>query len=280
MSLTIGAAFREATKALRESATPEIDARALLKHITGLDAAGLIANETRALGADECERFEKAVRRRAHGEPVSQIVGYREFWGLRFDIDSGVLTPRPDTETLIEAVLSRRPDHQYPYRILDLGLGSGCILGALLNEYPAATGVGVDIDSAAVSLARRNLDRLGLRKRARCVQGDWCAAIDGEFDIIVSNPPYIRSGDRSSLPVEVREYESARALFAGEDGLDAYRRLASVVGPCVKRGGLIVVEAGQGQAEDVARTFQSENPQLHAAFRADLAGCHRAVILW
>lgn len=272
-SATIGAAIRAA--GLPASETPLLDARLLMQEATGLDRADLIAEENRILTNDERAAFERLVARRRAGAPIAHILGRREFWSRDFEVAPGLLTPRPDTETLIEAALAaRRRDEAL--RVLDLGTGTGVLLATLLLEFPEATGVGVDIASVAVETASRNLERFGLSGRGKAKLGDWDEGLAGRFDLVISNPPYIASAERGTLPAEVREHEDPRALFGGADGLDVYRRLAPAIARLLADDGLAILEIGAGQGPFVATIFSAFLDPARFGCRTDLEGRLRA----
>ena len=270
--------IRDAASRLAKSDTPRLDARVLAKYALGLDDTGLVVESRRALTADEAARFEALVARRAAGEPVAYIVGEKEFRGLTFRMAPGVLVPRPDSETLIEAAARRRRQHA-PLRILDLGVGSGALLVALLAHFEKATGVGADVDAAALALARDNADRLGVGARARIVESDWGEGVEGPFDLIVSNPPYIPEGARAGLPADVRDFESPRALFAGEDGLAAYRAILNAAPRLAAPGALIVLELGERQDAAVGALAREAFAAASIAVEPDLEGRPRAFVI-
>jgi len=254
----------------------ELDARLLVGAALGLDLTGLIVAAARGLTADESDRLEALARRRLAGEPVARILGLKEFWGLPLQLSADTLVPRPDTETVVEAALEalrRRPTGL----IADIGTGSGAILLALLSELPDAFGVGTDISPAALVTARANAARLGLGHRAAFVACDFCAALPSGFDLIVSNPPYIRSGEIGSLAVEVRDHDPRRALDGGNDGLDPYRRIVPAAERLLIPGGALVVEVGQGQSEDVMALMAAAGLTIGETPRPDLSGISRAV---
>ncbi len=234
------------------SDTPDLDARVLLRHATGHDDVWLFANGDSGIEPDALEAFVQLLQRRERREPVSQIVATQEFWSRDFRVTPDVLTPRPDSETLIETVLARIEDKQAPLRILDLGTGSGCLLLTLLAECRNATGLGLDTSPAALEVAASNAMALGLEARVRWQQGDWCDGLEGEFDVIVSNPPYIARHEMRHLEPEVREYEPALALNGGADGLAAYRRIVPALQRLRAERSIIALELGQGQAPGVA----------------------------
>jgi release factor glutamine methyltransferase len=216
--------------------------------------------------------------RRAAGEPLSKIAGRREFWGLTLIVSPDVLDPRPETETLIETALkligARR---RARLRILDLGVGSGAILCALLTECPAALGLGVDASPATVAIASRNVEACGLAARAEIRLGSWTQGVEGPFDLIVSNPPYIRSADIEALQREVRDFDPRLALDGGADGLDAYRAILPASVGLLAPGGRLIVEVGAGQGGDVLG-LAARLGFVHAETRRDLAGIERVVI--
>ena len=275
--MTLDAFLRAAAARLVNSGTPSLDARVLAKHALGLDDAGLILDAKRALAREEIAKLTALVERRAAGEPVAYIAGEKEFRGLTFRMAPGVLVPRPDSETLIEAAVKRLPADA-PLRILDLGTGTGCLLCALLAHFTKASGVGVDLNETALALAEENAASLGLADRAAFVKSDWTAAVEGTFDLIISNPPYIEEGARESLPVEVRDHEDSRALFAGEDGLDAYRILLAGAPRLARPRSLMIFELGEGQAEAVGALAKAAFPGAFIEFEADLAGRRRALV--
>jgi release factor glutamine methyltransferase len=278
---TVAEARRSLAAQLRAGGidTPELDARILIGHALGLDHAALAAADTRRLGAAEESAIAALAQRRLAHEPVARIVGVKEFWSLKLAVNAATLVPRPETETVVEAALAavaaQRPRAR-ALRIADLGTGSGAILLALLSELPEAFGVGTDLDSAALALARGNARRLGLT-RAAYVACDVAAALRGPFDLIVSNPPYIASGDIATLPPEVRLFDPRRALDGGPDGLDCYRAIAAVAPALLAPGGALVVELGAGQAEPVAALFAAAG-LAPAPPRADLNGVPRALV--
>jgi release factor glutamine methyltransferase len=219
--------------------------------------------------------------RRVRREPMAYILGEREFWGLTFKVSPAVLVPRPDSETVIEAVLGLMPDRSRAWRILDLGLGSGCLLLTLLREYPQARGVGLEASSEALAVAQQNAGALGVGERARLVGGDWrqpgwTETLGGPFDLVVSNPPYIDSAAIDGLMPEVARFEPRLALDGGGDGLDAYRLIAAAGLQLVVSGGHLVVEVGEGQAVDVRHIFAAAGLAPLAPWK-DLGGIERVV---
>lgn len=257
----------------------ELDARILLGAILGLDLTGLIAQATRILTEAEAARLAQHAQRRIAGEPVARILGVREFWGLPFRLSEATLVPRPDTETVVERALElfRERQMSYPPRIADIGTGSGAILLALLHEIPDAFGVGTDLSLSALDTAKGNAAALGLAGRAAFVACSYAAALRGPFDLIVSNPPYIPSGEIPKLGIEVREHDPHLALDGGNDGYDAYRALIPQAAERLAPGGALIVEAGQGQARDIETLMMAGALSVDRPPKADLAGIPRAV---
>lgn len=257
----------------------ELDAQLLVGAALDLDLTMLVAHATRTLSPNDVRRIDAMAERRLAGEPVARIIGEKEFWGLRFTLSTDTLVPRPDTETVVEAALDfvRAPSARTSPRILDIGTGSGAILLALLSELPNATGVGTDISAAALGVARLNAELLGLSERVEFVASDYFSAVSGAFDVIVSNPPYVRTADIESLEREVRVHEPHHALDGGADGLDAYRMLCAQCGDHLVQGGALIVEVGHDQADDVARLMTAASLSVIRPFRRDLAGVPRVV---
>lgn len=281
--MTIGALRREMATALKACGceTPDLDARLLLAHALA-HALGYAPGDLLALAESGVQpEVEAAARtflsRRSAGEPVARILGHKEFWSLDFRLSPETLVPRPDTETVVEEALARCPDHDAPLRILDLGTGSGAILAALLVERPRATGVGIDRSEGAARTARDNLARAGVGARGLVLVGDWGEAVEGGFDLVVSNPPYITATAMADLPPEVRLHDPALALVAGADGLCAYRAIAAALPRLLAPGGVVVLELGAGQEPDVAALVVEAGLRLSGPARCDLAGIARAL---
>lgn len=277
---TVADALRRASARLGAARvdTARLDAGVLLAHVLGVERAGLLMHGDEPLSAAQSAAFDEAVARRAAREPVSRIVGEREFWSLPFSLSPATLDPRPDSETLIEAVLEARPDRAGVRNILDLGTGSGCLLVAALSEYPGATGVGLDMSVEALRTAEANAARNGVGGRARFVEGGWDQAPGGPFDLILSNPPYIPEGEIDGLAPEVRGHDPRLALSGGADGLDAYRALAPVIADRLAPGGIAAIELGDGQADAVDALFGAAGLRTLAQ-RRDLGGAERAFVL-
>jgi release factor glutamine methyltransferase len=249
----------------------------LLAAATGRDRAALITGAGDALDPAARGRLENLLRRRIAREPIAYILGEKEFWSLPLAVGPGVLIPRSETETLVEAALDAIPDRRAKQRVLDLGTGSGCILLALLSELGNAAGLGVDASAAALETARANAARLGLAGRARFREGDWGRGLSGPFDLIVSNPPYVAAPDWQSLQPEIRDFEPRAALLAGVDGLDAYRALAPDGLRLLATCGRLVLEIGQGQGDAVAAILAAHGLDV-VERRRDLAGIERCLV--
>jgi len=253
---------------------PARDARVLLAHAARIEAARVTLIAPEDLEPEIAERYEQLISLRAIRVPVSHLVGEREFYGRRFKVSGDVLDPRPETETLIEAALAD------PFsRVLDLGVGSGCILVTLLAERSEATGLGVDISEAACLQASANAVLHRVQARAEIEQSDWFSNVAGRFDLIVSNPPYIAAGEMAGLADEVRRHEPALALTDGGDGLGAYRAIAAHVVAHLEPGGRLLVEIGPTQAEAVAAILTAVGLSDTGVVQ-DLDGRDRVVCAW
>lgn len=271
-------------QALREGGieTASLDGRLLLCHASGLTHEALIARDREPLPPEAVALFEGYVARRLQGEPVSRIRGHKEFYGRCFEVDAHTLDPRPDTETLISVALdliAQECWRRRPLRLLDLGTGSGCILLTLLAELPQAEGAGTDISEGALRCAALNASRLGLADRAQFIASDWFDGVSGEFDLILSNPPYIARGEIGSLAREVSGFDPMLALDGGVDGLDAHRRIAQKASQALCAGGHLLVEIGATQAEAVTDIFRNAGlATMDDGVRFDLAGRARCVL--
>jgi release factor glutamine methyltransferase len=280
-ALTVGGARRMWAKQFHACGidSPGLDARILVGHALGLDQGALAAADARALGVDEENAIAALAQRRLAREPVSRIVGWKEFWSLQFRIDATTLVPRPETETVVEAALAAidaQSSRRQLLRIADLGTGSGAILLALLSELANAFGVGSDVSAGALLVACDNARRLGLT-RAHFVACDMAAALRGPFDVIVCNPPYIASANIATLAREVRDFDPGRALDGGPDGLNFYRAIAASAPALLAPRGVLVVELGAGQAQAVATLFAAAGLALLPP-RPDLGGTARALV--
>ncbi len=280
MTPTIKSLVQDAVLRLRLSGVegPRRDAELIVGHVLGLERASIIARGDDPVDAAAAARIEALAAERAGRRPMAQILGRREFWSLTFKVTEATLDPRPDTETLVEAVLAVIGLRRWQaLRILDLGTGTGCILAALLTECPAARGTGVDRSPAAAAVARENMAALGLDRRTSIVEGDWCAGLSGPFDVIVSNPPYIPEADLARLAPEVRLFEPRGALTPGGDGLGAYRAILGQIGAVSAPGAIVGFEVGIGQSEAVAALMEGAGLGP-VTVRPDLAGIGRAVL--
>ena len=285
-AMRLGEAIRELGRVFREAGvqTAGLDARLLASHVCALTPEQTIAEPGFMLSPEMTVRINEVAARRLAGEPVSRIIGYREFWGLPFSLSPHTLDPRPETELLVEAVLDyvcAEGLSASPIRILDLGTGSGCLLGALLSELPLSTGVGVDLSQEALCTARENLRRLGLLSRASFLCADWARALgDGSLDIIVSNPPYIGSSEIVGLEAEVQAFDPRLALDGGKDGLEAFRMILADAFRVLGAKGLVIFETGYRQAQIVREMMVNTALGaccLEARVLVDLNGIERAV---
>lgn len=235
---------------------PVIDARVLVEAACGVTRADIVGDPYREVGPEQAARLDDYLERRIRREPVSHILGRRGFWNIMLGVTPDVLTPRPETEVIVDHVLRQFPEGR-PFRILDLGVGSGAILLAILAERPAARGLGVDASEEALAVARDNAASLGMAGRVALLRGDWTAGLaDADFDLVVSNPPYIATDVIETLDPEVRVYEPRLALDGGPDGLDAYRTLAPEILRVLRPGGRFLVEIGYDQRAAVEALFR------------------------
>ena len=256
--------------------TPDLDARILVQAACGASDIEMIREPGTLLTKAEEERLSEWERRRLSREPVSRILGSREFWGLTFTVTAETLDPRPDSETLIETALDLLKDKPNP-RLLDLGTGTGCLLLALLHERPDASGIGADLSEGALAVAASNAAALGLDQRARFVESEWTAEVEGRFDLVISNPPYIRHEDIAGLDEEVRLHDPMLALDGGADGLDAYRAIARLLPDHLTQAAHAVIELGAGQADEVTAIFEAAGLAVPRVV-SDLGGHPRALV--
>lgn len=268
--MSIRAAIAEAAARI-QSDTPRLDAELLMAHALGVSREAMLLSR---LGDPAPAGFAALVERRLAHEPVAYITGSRGFWTIELNVGPGVLVPRADSETLIEAAVAHFAGTTGPKRVLDLGTGPGTLLLAALAEWPGAHGLGIDASERALEYAEDNALDLGVEDRARFKLGDWAAGLDGQFDLVLCNPPYI--GTHEALGPEVREHEPAAALFAGADGLDDYRRIVPDLPRLLAPGGIAVLEIGWTQGDAVAALVRDTG--LAPAIRRDLGGRDRAVI--
>ena len=277
---TVGSFLAEAVVTLEEAEfdEPRRRVRALIASALNLSLSELLIDPERPLDQLEAARLLGLVNRMARGEPLSRVLGRREFWGLDFTLSDETLDPRPESETIVETVLARIINRDYPLRLLDLGTGTGCLLLALLSELPSAIGYGVDISQDAVATARRNAEALGLAPRAQFCVGNWGGPLAPRFDVIVANPPYIATAMVAKLPREVKDYDPAQALDGGEDGLAQYRMLAAYLPALLAPFAIFVGEMGEGQADTVVSILRRCGLILEAIER-DFAGRERCIVM-
>ncbi len=256
--------------------TSLLDSRLLLQHVLGITYEELLVSASKKVTDAENERFEELLSRRIKREPVSKILEYKDFWKYRFKTNQYTLDPRPETETLIEAVLNDYKDHNRELKILDLGTGSGCLLITLLKEYPKATGLGVDISIEALKVAGENAQKLEVSDRVNFIKGNWMHGIAEKFDIIISNPPYIKTKQIDYLADEVRLYDPKEALDGGEDGLNFYKEIVSSVESVMNKHAKVYFEIGKWQEEEVAKEIETKGFEIHEV-RKDLLGIPRII---
>lgn len=278
---TLGAVYRHLRDGLRQAGSPtaELDARWLTAHAAGLAAQDVSLKADLAISQETAGRALSFLRRRLAGEPVDRILGSRDFWGLTFLLGPDTLSPRPDSETLIAAALDAFGGQPPPRRVLDLGTGSGALLIALLREWPASVGIGVDKSFGAAALARRNAEENGVQGRCLFMAGDWGSALAGPFDLIIANPPYIATSDIAGLARDVRRHDPILALDGGPDGLDAYRRIVRAAADLLQAKGCVILELGLGQEEPVKALAAQAGLAATGPARRDLGGIPRALIL-
>lgn len=277
--MTIGRAVNDLTVQFTAAGldTPRLDARILVGHVADLTPALLFARTDQVLTPEKVAQVRTFGARRLAHEPVSRILGRREFWGLEFEVNPATLDPRPDTETIVSSALALK--HQLPDAagILDLGTGTGCILIAILSEWASARGVGIDQDQRAVETAMRNAQRLGVGPRAVFQTGNWCEGLTERFDLIVSNPPYIGEIERGDLARDVIDFDPPSALFAGADGLDAYKALIPGARDRLAPGGRLILEIGVTQADAVDSILIGSGMRVESRV-PDLSGRTRVLI--
>lgn len=259
----------------------DADARVLIGHALRLDRTQIVTQSRRILKDNEISAVKALAARRLKREPMSRIVGIKEFWSLPLTVTPDVLVPRPETETVVEAALKALENdgrQRENLRILDIGTGSGALLLALLRELTNATGIGTDISPTALQVARQNAARHDLTARSNFVACDIAAGVQGQFDLVVSNPPYVARSEIPTLAPEVRDYDPVLALDGGRDGLNGYRAIAGDSGSLLCVGGRLIVELGAGQ-EPVVRALFTNNGLRVTAVRKDLSGMARAMVV-
>ena len=277
MAATVGQIIADMTArfAVAGIETARLDARVLTGHVLNIEPSLLFARSDMEMPPEKATLLETFAARRLAYEPVSRIIGKREFWGMDFALTADTLDPRADTETLVSAVLGVKDQYTAP-RILDLGTGTGCILLSILKDWPEATGVGIDLNPGAVTAAQANASTLGFSSRASFQQGDWYAGLTGTFDIIVSNPPYIVAAEVATLMDEVRRFDPLLALSGGDDGFAAYRVIIPGAQAHLSPGGRLFLEIGIGQELAATSLLASCGLQPMAEYR-DLAGIVRCL---
>lgn len=275
---TVAGILHEMTRHLSQAGIENArrEARLLMEYGSGLSLTTQLTRGGDLLSADVVSRLSGLTGRRMQHEPLHYITGQRGFWSLDVAVSPATLIPRADTEALIESLCALRPDRSRVSSVLDLGTGTGCLLLAALGEYPEAIGVGVDRSEAAARLARENAHRNGMQNRCFMLTGDWNASISGRFDVILSNPPYIRSQDINQLMPEVARFEPMSALDGGQDGLTEYRRIIPSLPSLMADNGLAVIEAGAGQGDDIVHLAECAGLQV-LEIRSDLGGISRAL---
>ena len=282
---TLGEALKTGKSLLKEAGIEsfDVDAKVLLSFVLKMESYELLANPDIEIPLKLYRQYMKFIKRRAGFEPVAQITKSKGFWSLSFKISKKTLIPRPDSETIITAVQSEFKNKNLPYKILDMGTGSGCLILSLMSEFKQAVGVGIDVQFGAVKVAKENAKILSFDDRVEIFQQDWHKKankkmLKSSFDIIVSNPPYINSVDMEKLAKDVKKYESRKALFGGRDGLDEYRTLAQAIYDwnILEIGGKIFLEVGRGQESDVRKIFEAFGFKFEKFFK-DLSGIIRVV---
>ena len=278
MTKTLVSVWTDVRKRLEAAGvdSPVLDARLLLEAGAGVSRLDIVTDPRRAISDEQVHAVDVLTKRREAREPVSHILGRKHFWTLDLAVSANVLTPRPETEFVVEAGLQETLPADAPHRILDLGTGSGAIMLALLKERPNAT-VAIDISEEALAVVRANAEQLGVAERLQAGQGNWAEHIDERFDLVVSNPPYIRTSDIDGLEPEVSRFEPRVALDGGADGLAAYRIIAAALPSLLKPGGAFALEVGAGQAESV-KALAEEAGLATGEPRRDLSGIPRVVV--
>ena len=270
---SIGGALRQAGAKLRTvTDTPRLEAEVLLAHVLGTSRAALLAYSERVLSPDQLSSYQAVVRHRAANYPLPYLTGRAEFYGLDFEVTPEVLIPRPETETLVDLALARRPA-----TIVDVGTGSGCIAVALAARLPEATVCAIDISPAALAVAQRNVERYGVASRVRLMVGDVLNPRPSQADLIVSNPPYIPTGDCASLQASVRDHEPSLALDGGADGLSVIEPLLAQAPAVLRSGGALLIEVGFDQGKIASRLARTYFPQAKVRIHPDLAGRDRVL---
>lgn len=253
-----------------------LDAELLLAHVLKKDREYIICHDSIELESSDFQAYIKLIEKRQKRRPLAQIIGQREFYGLVFKVTGDTLDPRPDSETLIESALQLPFQRDDSLTILDIGTGSGCLLLTLLALFPHAFGIGTDVNYAAIKVAKENAAKLKLANRADFIVSNWSAGLGRRYDIVVSNPPYIKSGVLGLLEPEVKYYEPRIALEGGEDGLKCYRALAPYIKNSLAENGFALLEFGQEQHNNVKKILKKANLRF-VSFSNDLAGITRCI---
>jgi release factor glutamine methyltransferase len=256
--------------------TAALDTRVLLQFLLSKPLEYIIANGDVMLDETDVEKFNQLIKRRISGEPISQIIGSKEFYGYEYMVTKDTLTPRPDSETLIEAAFDLFPNKDAKIRILDLGTGTGCLSITLLKHYPNAEAIAVDLSDKTLEIAKLNSMNLQVRERIKLIQSDWFSKVEGKFDLIISNPPYISLKDKETLAREVL-FEPNIALFAGDDGLDCYRAITSEATKFLQENGVLIMEIGNGQEDNITNMLV-ENGYVNIIFKRDLSNITRCIV--
>ena len=277
--MKIGELLRAAIIELSQADIPtaRLDARLLLEHAANLPNQTIYLHPELELSSSISENYQQLITRRVNREPVAKIIGSKAFWLDNFIVNNHTLDPRPDSEIIISAALELFPEKTGQFSFLDFGTGSGCLLFSLLREFPFAKGLGSDLSTEALKVARQNIELLALQDRASLIQQNWGDALTGQFDLIISNPPYIPTAEIIGLEKEVKLYDPMAALDGGADGLDPYRYLAGQIAALLKPSGYIILEFGYGQAESVQQIFKRNGYVLLKVLQ-DLAAIQRIAI--
>jgi release factor glutamine methyltransferase len=277
--MQLGALYANAKTQLNDvgNPSPALDARLLICHALKMTHEQFILKKDMDLSEQEEKEIVALIAQRLHGRPVAKIIGSKEFYGREFKTTDETLDPRPDSETLIDAVLETIADKNASIRILDLGTGTGCLALTLISELSNASAVAVDQSEAALAVADHNAHHLNVKQRVEFLKSDWLSAVTGQFDMIISNPPYIPESDIPGLEKEVRIFDPMAALTGGEDGLDPYRIIIPQLAAFLKPQGIVAFELGRGQAGDVAALLTAAGFKTVYS-RADLSGIDRVVV--
>lgn len=279
MSETLVSLWTDVRKRLEAAGidSPVLDARLLIEAGAGVTRLDIVTDPRRPVSDEQVAAVDDLTKRREAREPISHIIGRKHFWTLDLTVNNHVLTPRPETEFVVEAGLRETLPADAPHHILDLGAGSGAIILALLKDRPNATGVAVDLSSDALGVLRLNAELVGVTDRLRVQHGDWANELDERFDLVVSNPPYIRTAEIAGLEPEVSRFEPHMALDGGADGLAAYRLITVALPRLLKPGAAFALEVGAGQADEVKALAEAAGLVVGEPWR-DLAGIPRVVV--